>query len=50
MQMAKHTEEALKYRKMVTSILVTMRKVMSVPLATTSSYTVMVGSWWGKHT
>jgi hypothetical protein len=49
MQMAKNTAEALKYTIMVPSILDTGRMVL-VALATTSAYTVMVTSEWGRTT
>ncbi len=42
-----HTEEALAYGMMVTSILATLRMVIT--LATTSPYSVMVGSEWGRN-
>ncbi len=48
MKVAIHTEEALAYSMMVTSLLETGRIVF--PLATTSTYSVMVSSDWGITT
>ncbi len=42
-----NTEEALAYRMMVASVLATLKMGIGA-LATTSSYTVMVGSMWGS--
>jgi hypothetical protein len=48
MKVANNTEEAFTYG-MVTSLLDTLR-MMVMALATTSTYTVMVGSMWGRYT
>jgi hypothetical protein len=48
MNMAKNTEEAFASGILVTLILDTLRMV-GCALATTSKYTVMVGSEWGRN-
>ncbi len=48
MQLVKHTAEAFAYRIMVSSGLDNGRMVIG--LATTSKYTVMVSSLWGRGT
>ncbi len=44
-----YTEEAFSSRVMVSSILDTFRMVV-LALATTSAYTMMVTSMWGRYT
>ncbi len=48
MHMVNHTAEAFAFLKMVASILATLCGVISA-LATTSAYSVMVSSKWGKY-